>query len=189
VDDRSFRSYHDDQGGVGRELPADEMPAGARASTSPLASANQLTDETRPTEPLASAGASTITDSLDAKPSQAVLVFGNLEIRPEEIQALADGRRVGLTVREFQVLSVLAQREDRVVRRADIYNEVWGGEMKHRDRSVDVFVRKVRNKLARAAPGWTYIHTHFGIGYRFAATQLAEAGAQPAENPSRAAAA
>ncbi len=101
--------------------------------------------------------------------AQRTLVLGNLEIRPDEVQALADGRRVGLTVREFQVLLVLARREDRVVRRADIYEEVWGGEMKRRDRSVDVFVRKVRNKLAQAAPEWTYIHTHFGVGYRFAA--------------------
>jgi DNA-binding response OmpR family regulator len=100
----------------------------------------------------------------------ATLVYGNLEIRADEIQALVDGRRVGLTVREFQVLCVLAKREDRVVRRADIYNLVWGGEMKHRDRSVDVFVRKVRTKLARVAPDWAYIHTHFGVGYRFAAT-------------------
>lgn len=98
------------------------------------------------------------------------LVHGNLEIRPDEIQALIDGRRVGLTVREFQVLLVLAQREDRVLRRGDIYSHVWGGEMKHRDRSVDVFVRKVRTKLAQAAPDWAYIHTHFGVGYRFAAT-------------------
>ena len=97
------------------------------------------------------------------------LSFGNLEIRPDEIQALANGLRVGLTVREFQVLLVLARREDHVVRRTDIYAQVWGGEMKKRDRSVDVFVRKLRNKLARAAPDWTYIHTHFGVGYRFAA--------------------
>jgi DNA-binding response OmpR family regulator len=103
------------------------------------------------------------------------LMHGNLEIRVDEIQALADGRRVGLTVREFQVLLVLVEREDRVVRRADIYSYVWGGEMKHRDRSVDVFVRKVRNKLALAAPGWTYIHTHFGVGYRFAATPAGDA--------------
>jgi DNA-binding winged helix-turn-helix (wHTH) protein len=104
--------------------------------------------------------------------AQRTLTYGNLEIRPDEIQALADGRRVGLTVREFQVLLVLAKREDRVVRRADIYGEVWGGEMKRRDRSVDVFVRKVRNKLARCAPDWTYIHTHFGVGYRFAAVPV-----------------
>src|SRR4029077_12696852 len=102
------------------------------------------------------------------------LVHGNLEIRPDEIQALVDGRRVGLTVREFQVLLVLAQREDRVMRRGDIYSHVWGGEMKHRDRSVDVFVRKVRTKLAQVAPGWAYIHTHLGVGYRFAPTPLVE---------------
>jgi DNA-binding response OmpR family regulator len=99
-----------------------------------------------------------------------MLVYGNLEIRPDEIQVIASGRRVGLTVREFQVLLVLAEREDRVVRRVEIYDRVWGGEMKRRDRSVDVFVRKVRVKLANAAPNWAYIHTHFGVGYRFAAT-------------------
>ncbi|HXA53650.1 MAG TPA: winged helix-turn-helix domain-containing protein [Solirubrobacteraceae bacterium] len=94
--------------------------------------------------------------------------FSNLELRPDEMQALVGGARVGLTVREFQVLAALAAREDRVMRRAEIYRQVWGGEMKHRDRAVDVFVRKVRTKLAEAAPTWVYIHTHFGIGYRFA---------------------
>jgi DNA-binding response OmpR family regulator len=94
---------------------------------------------------------------------------GNLEIRTDEVQVLADGRRVGLTVREFQVLLVLAERNDHVVHRTEIYSRVWGGAMKRRDRSVDVFVRKVRNKLARVSPDWSYIHTHFGVGYRFAA--------------------
>jgi DNA-binding response OmpR family regulator len=101
--------------------------------------------------------------------SEPALEYGNLEIRPDEIQVLADGDRVGLTVREFQVLLVLAEYEDRVVRRGEIYSRVWGGEMKRRDRSVDVFVRKVRTKLARTCPEWEYIHTHFGVGYRFAA--------------------
>jgi len=40
------------------------------------------------------------------------------------------------------------------------------------DRSVDVFVRKLRQKLEKASPEWRYIHTHFGIGYRFAAESL-----------------
>jgi DNA-binding response OmpR family regulator len=109
------------------------------------------------------------------------LSFANLELRPDEMQALVAGERVGLTVREFQVLAVLAGREDRVVRRSEIYRLVWGGEMKHRDRAVDVFVRKVRTKLAAAAPGWTYIHTHFGIGYRFAPEPV---GAAPKSAPS-----
>ena len=96
-----------------------------------------------------------------------VLRIANLEIRPTEYQLLADGRRVGLTVREFQTFLVLAERPDRVVTRPEIYSLVWGGQMAYRDRSVDVFVRKVRRKLDAAAPGWVYIHTHFGVGYRF----------------------
>lgn len=111
--------------------------------------------------------------SAAAEPS-VTQTFGNLELRPDEMQALVSGARVGLTVREFQVLAALAAREDRVMRRSEIYRQVWGGEMKHRDRAVDVFVRKVRTKLATAAPSWAYIHTHFGIGYRFAPEATAD---------------
>jgi DNA-binding response OmpR family regulator len=99
--------------------------------------------------------------------SRESISLANLEIRPAEFQLLADGRRVGMTVREFQIFFVLAERADRVVTRPEIYKLVWGGEMSYRDRSVDVFVRKVRQKLASAAPEWIYIHTHFGVGYRF----------------------
>ena len=53
--------------------------------------------------------------------------------------------------------------------REEIYQRVWGYAMVHGDRSVDVFVRKLRQKLEKASPEWRYIHTHFGIGYRFAA--------------------
>jgi two-component system alkaline phosphatase synthesis response regulator PhoP len=95
------------------------------------------------------------------------LRIANLEILPREYQLLADGKRVGLTVREFQTFLVLAQRPDRVVTRPEIYSLVWGGQMAYRDRSVDVFVRKVRRKLAACAPNWAYLHTHFGVGYRF----------------------
>jgi DNA-binding response OmpR family regulator len=101
-------------------------------------------------------------------PKAEALRVANLEIRPAEYQLLADGKRVGLTVREFQTFLVLAQRPDRVVTRPEIYALVWGGQMTYRDRSVDVFVRKVRRKLAVCAPGWAYVHTHFGVGYRFA---------------------
>jgi DNA-binding response OmpR family regulator len=55
-----------------------------------------------------------------------------------------------------------------VLRREEIYERVWGYAMVHGDRSVDVFVRKLRQKLRSASPDWSYIHTHFGVGYRFA---------------------
>jgi DNA-binding response OmpR family regulator len=105
--------------------------------------------------------------------SDEVIRIANLEILPAEFQLLADGRRVGLTVREFQTFLVLAERPDRVVTRPEIYARVWGGQMAYRDRSVDVFVRKVRRKLFDSAPKWTYVHTHFGIGYRFAPERVA----------------
>jgi DNA-binding response OmpR family regulator len=99
---------------------------------------------------------------------QGVLRCANLEIRPSGVQALADGRPVDLTAREFQVLVALAERRNRVVPRTELYHIVWQRRMAYRDRSVDVFVRKLRLKLSDAAPGWIYIHTHFGVGYRFA---------------------
>ena len=93
----------------------------------------------------------------------------NLELRQDAAQVLVDGARLELTEREFQLLAALVDRRDRVVPRAELYSAVWRRRMAYRDRSVDVFVRKLRLKLHEIAPGWEYIHTHFGIGYRFSA--------------------
>jgi DNA-binding response OmpR family regulator len=98
--------------------------------------------------------------------------IANLEIRPAELQVLVEKERVRLTVREFELFFIFAERMDSVVFRPTIYELMWGGEMPKRDRSVDVLVRKVRGKLELAAPNWRYIHTHFGIGYRFSPEQL-----------------
>jgi two-component system response regulator PrrA len=54
--------------------------------------------------------------------------IGNVEIRPDELQVLVDGQRAGLTVREFEILFVLAERLDRVVPRPEVYELVWGGK-------------------------------------------------------------
>jgi DNA-binding response OmpR family regulator len=97
------------------------------------------------------------------------VVAGELEIRSDQFQAYAGGRSADLTRREFELLELLAGAEGRVLEREEIYRRVWGYAMARGDRSVDVFVRKVRHKLARVSPEWTYIHTHFGVGYRFAA--------------------
>jgi DNA-binding response OmpR family regulator len=93
--------------------------------------------------------------------------IANVEVRPAELQVLIDGARVGFTVREFELFWLLAEQPDRVIQRPEIHQAIWGGEMPRRNRSVDVLVRKVRGKLEIVAPGWRYIHTHFGIGYRF----------------------
>jgi DNA-binding response OmpR family regulator len=103
---------------------------------------------------------------------ETTLRIANLEIRPAEMQVLVDDRRAGFTVREFELFFLLSQRSDAVVQRPEIYALMWGGEMPRRNRSVDVLVRKVRAKLERAAPDWRYVHTHFGIGYRFMPERL-----------------
>jgi len=95
------------------------------------------------------------------------VVAGGLEIRADQFQAFAEGRSVDLTRREFEVLQLLAHAEGKVLQREEIYQQVWGYTMAHGDRSVDVFIRKVRQKVEKASPGWRYIHTHFGVGYRF----------------------
>jgi DNA-binding response OmpR family regulator len=116
-------------------------------------------------------------DSPNSRLASNRFLIENLEVRPSEYELLADGRRVGLTVREFQTFMALAERRDRVVTRPEIYLLVWRRQMAYRDRSVDVFVRKLRRKLDRAAPGWTYIHTHFGVGYRFSPERVTRSGA------------
>jgi DNA-binding response OmpR family regulator len=95
------------------------------------------------------------------------VIAGELEIRPDMFEAFVGGRPVGLTRREFELLQLLASSSGRVVQREAIYERVWGYSMAHGDRSVDVYVRKLRRKLESASPGWTYLHTHFGVGYRF----------------------
>jgi DNA-binding response OmpR family regulator len=92
---------------------------------------------------------------------------GEITIRPDLYQAYSANASLELTAREFEILHLLSQA-DRVLRREEIYERVWGYAMAHGDRSVDVFVRKLRQKLRQASPGWSYIHTHFGVGYRFA---------------------
>jgi DNA-binding response OmpR family regulator len=101
-------------------------------------------------------------------PTEEVIRAGELEIRPTEHLALAGGRTLSLSLRELDVLAALARREGRIVAREELYETVWGAPLRHHDRSVDVYVHKVRAKLAAALPDWDFIHTHFGFGYRFA---------------------
>src|SRR5688500_3295797 len=103
-----------------------------------------------------------------APESDPPLAAGELAIRPDQFQAFVDGSALELTRRECELLDLLPRAEGRVLVREEIYQRVWGYAMAHGDRSVDVFVRKLRQKLERRSPGWRYIHTHFGVGYRFA---------------------
>ncbi len=99
--------------------------------------------------------------------SPQLLVAGRLEIRPDEHAALVDGRPLSLTLRELQLLVTMAEHPQRIMTREELYAEVWGREPRRADRSVDVYVSRLRSKLGDALPELRLIHTHSGIGYRF----------------------
>lgn len=95
-----------------------------------------------------------------------MLRVGDLEVRPDEGLATAAGQAIVLSVREFGLLVALVRRAGHVVSREELYDRVWGGDLRRGDRSVDVYVHKLRVKLEAAMPALRSIHTHVGFGYR-----------------------
>jgi DNA-binding response OmpR family regulator len=118
---------------------------------------------------------------LESPQDSAPILAGEVEIHRDQYQAFVNGSSIDLTRREFELIELLAGSGGRVLEREFIYQRLWGYSMVRGDRSVDVFVRKLRQKLERVSPEWRYIHTHFGIGYRFAAepADAKEAGQLP----------
>jgi DNA-binding response OmpR family regulator len=94
------------------------------------------------------------------------LHVGALEIHPDQGLALVAGRALTLSVREFGLLVALARRPGGIVARGDLYETVWGGPLREGDRSIDVYIHKLRAKLEAALPDMRFIHTHVGFGYR-----------------------
>src|SRR4051812_11089562 len=95
-----------------------------------------------------------------------VLLVGDLQILPADGLVRAAGAVVMLSVRELELLVALARRSGFVVTRHELYRAAWGGALRDGDRSIDVYVHKLRVKLETALPAWDYIHTHVGFGYR-----------------------
>jgi len=89
-----------------------------------------------------------------------------LRIDPLEVQAFVDGESAGLTPTEFRLLYQLALERGRVVTRDELLQKIWGRRESHRDRTVDVFVRRLRDKIDRRATRHTFIQTRYGVGYR-----------------------
>ena len=92
-----------------------------------------------------------------------------LLLEPREVQAFVDGANAQLTPTEFRLLYTLALDRGRVVTRDELLQKVWGRRETHRDRTVDVFVRRLRQKLDRLAPRHSFIQTRFGVGYKLEA--------------------
>jgi DNA-binding response OmpR family regulator len=108
-----------------------------------------------------------------------VVHAGELEIRLGEGLVLATGQALTLSVREFELLTAMAQRIGAIVTRDELYRTVWGRALRAGDRSVDVYVSKLRSKLEAAMPDRRFIHTHPGFGYRFAPRPAPGAAASP----------
>lgn len=102
-----------------------------------------------------------------ARENGGTLYAGELEIRLGEGLVLATGRALTLSVREFELLVAMARRSGAIVSRGELYEAVWERELRDGDRSVDVYVSKLRGKLEAAMPDRRFIHTHPGFGYRF----------------------
>jgi DNA-binding response OmpR family regulator len=110
----------------------------------------------------------------------------DFEIHLSEGLVMAGGEVLTLSVREFQLLVAMVDRAGGIVRRDELCQAVWDRELRPGDRSVDVYVSKLRAKLEAAAPGRQFIHTHPGFGYRFqpqGARTIAGGAARGADAP------
>ena len=89
-----------------------------------------------------------------------------LRLDPGNVQAYVDGKSADLTPTEFRLVYALALEQGRVLTRDELLQRVWGRRAQHRDRTVDVFVRKLREKIDQRASRHSFIQTRFGVGYK-----------------------
>jgi two-component system alkaline phosphatase synthesis response regulator PhoP len=92
-----------------------------------------------------------------------IIRIDNVEIDPAKFEVKIDGRDVVLAKKEFELLYLLASRPGRVFLRNEILNQIWGNDVIVGDRTIDVHIRKIRQKL-----GIDCITTVKGVGYKFA---------------------
>jgi DNA-binding response OmpR family regulator len=98
-----------------------------------------------------------------------------LTIDPRAVQAFVNGESAGLTPTEFRLLYTLALDPGRVATRDELLQKIWGRRATHRDRTVDVYVRRLRDKIDRRAAKHDFIHTRYGVGYKLEAARKDEA--------------
>src|SRR5258706_13988181 len=106
---------------------------------------------------------------VDETPRGEAIEVEELRVDPREVQAYVDGESAELTPTEFRLLYQLALDRGRVTTRDELLQKIWGRRETHRDRTVDVFVRRLRDKIDRIAPRHSFIQTRFGVGYKLEA--------------------
>ncbi|MEP6892487.1 MAG: response regulator transcription factor [Gaiellaceae bacterium] len=97
------------------------------------------------------------------------IVIQELRLDPRNVQAYVNGESANVTPTEFRLLYALALEQGRVLTRDELLQRVWGRRATHRDRTVDVFVRKLREKIDRRAISHTFLQTRYGVGYKLEA--------------------
>jgi DNA-binding response OmpR family regulator len=95
-----------------------------------------------------------------------LIELAELRIDPVSVQAYLNGESAELTPTEFRLLHALAAESPRVVTRDELLQRIWGRRQTRRDRTVDVFVRKLREKIDARAPHHVFLHTRYGVGYK-----------------------
>jgi len=94
------------------------------------------------------------------------LELEELRLDPANVQAYVNGESADLTPTEFRLVYALALERGRVLTRDELLQKVWGRRATHRDRTVDVFVRKLREKIDHRARRHNFLHTRYGVGYK-----------------------
>lgn len=107
--------------------------------------------------------------SVDRPSPTAALTVGELRIDPDRREVRLGTQLVGLRPKEFDLLLALARHPGQVFSREQLLNTVWGYDFEGFSRTVDVHVQHVRDKLAGAGGGGNWIHTVWGVGYKFEA--------------------
>lgn len=98
-----------------------------------------------------------------------VSIFGELTVDSENRRALINGVDAGLTAKEFDILQLLSSNPDKTYDRDKLLTAVWGEDFYGDARTVDVHIRRLREKIEKDPGNPIYIHTKWGIGYYFEA--------------------
>lgn len=101
-----------------------------------------------------------------------ILQFAGLYLNADTHRTEVNGNIVELTPKEFEILWYMAKHRSRVFTREQILDQVWGWDFEGDARAVDSHIKRLRKKLEDVAGAWTYIHTVWGLGYKFEVQQI-----------------
>lgn len=104
----------------------------------------------------------------DSNGARKLLVKGALKMDLENRRIYIYEHEINLTAREFDVLELLAKNPNKIYSRMDLLNLIWGKDYPGDERTVDVHIRRLREKIEESPSNPRYVHTKWGVGYYFA---------------------